>query len=120
MRKLIHLFRAHPVLTPAFLLAAALTLLFTIRTVVFTIYWSNPAHKNQQIEPWMTPRYVAYSWDLPPEAVARALGLPEPDGPGPRLPRRSLQEISEQTGVPIAEMAARVEAAAESLREQPE
>ncbi len=116
MRKLIGLLRAHPVLAPAFVLAAALTAMFLVRTVVFTIYWADPAHRDRQIEPWMTPRYVAYSWDLEPETVARALGLPAPGRGRPWLPRRNLGEIARESGVPLAELAARIERAAAETR----
>ncbi len=115
MRKLINLFKAHPVLTPAFLLAAALTVMFTIRTIVFTIYWANPAHKDQAIEPWMTPRYLAYSWDLPPEEVATALGVEL--GTSRRV---SLAEITAKNGISLEEIEARIRATAARLREAAE
>ena len=115
MRKLIRSFKAHPILTPAFLLAAILTILFTIRTVVFTIYWANPAHQDQAIEPWMTVRYVAHSWDLPPNVLAQALGL-SPDG----RQRLSLQEIAKRDGVSLDELTRRIAAAAKALREAPQ
>ncbi len=113
MRRLIDAFKTHPVLTPAFLLAAALTLMFTIRTIVFTLYWADPAHRDQPIEPWMTPRYVAHSWDLPPEQVAAALGL-EP-GSARRL---SLAEIAASSGLSMDEIAQRIRAAAAAHRGQ--
>ena len=115
MRKLIASFKAHPVLTPAFLLAAALTILFTIRTIIFTIYWANPDHTDQAIEPWMTPRYLAYSWDLPPEEVAAALGVPLSSSR-----RVSLAEIAAQTGVSLDELQIRIRAAAAAYREHPQ
>lgn len=112
MRKFINLFRAHPVLTPAFLLAATLTVLFAIRTIAFTIYWADPAHRDRAIEPWMTPRYVAQSWDLPPEAVAAAIGI-EPGS----ARRHSFAEISATTGLSLEEMEARIRTAAQENRE---
>ncbi len=113
MRKFIALFKAHPVLTPAFMLAATLTLLFAIRTIAFTIYWADPAHRDRAIEPWMTPRYVAQSWDLPPEEVAGALGIAS--GSARRV---SMAEIAAQTGLSLEEIEARIRAAALARRQQ--
>jgi len=115
MRKLISSFKAHPILTPAFLLAAVLTVLFAIRTVAFTIYWANPAHQDQAIEPWMTARYVAHSWDLPADQVAAALGVELSTAR-----RVSLKEIAASNGLSLDELAARIRAAAAAYREQPQ
>ncbi len=113
MRRLIDAFKTHPVLTPAFLLAAALTLMFTIRTIVFALYWADPAHRDQPIEPWMTPRYVAHSWDLPPERVAAALGV-EPGS----ARRVSLAEIAASSGLSLEEIEQRIRTAAAAYRGQ--
>ena len=51
-------------------------------------------------EGWMTPRYVARTWNLAPDAVARALGLPM-DGTGRRT---TLEGIAEDRGVPLADI----------------
>lgn len=82
MRRVI---RQHPVLFAAFVLAAALTLFFATRMVVATIYWSDPAHRDQAIAGWMTPRYVSRSWRVPPEAILPALGAMDGPMPGRRL-----------------------------------
>ena len=59
------------------LLAAAF---FTVRGLLFWIYWSDPAHRDQQIAGWMTPRYVALSWDIPREVMIDLVGLPRGEG----------------------------------------
>lgn len=111
MHRLIRLWRTHPVLSTAFLAAIALTAFFLVRLVVFSIYWSDPAHRDQAIEPWMTPRYVANSWDLPPEVLTKALGVT-------LEPRRriTLGEISALTGIGLDELDARIRAAAMAYR----
>ncbi|WP_088625401.1 hypothetical protein [Oceanicola sp. 22II-s10i] len=53
-------------------------LVFVVRTLFFVVYWSDPAHRNQAPEVWMTPRYIAHSWQIPPEALAEALQIPDP------------------------------------------
>lgn len=108
MRRLFALWRRHPFLSSAFVLGALLTAMFIARSVMFTIYWSDPAHRFQEIEPWMPARYVAYSWGLTPEELAAALELDAPPRRG-----RTMGEISARTGVPLAVLAERIRAAAQ-------
>jgi len=112
MRKLAALWRRHPILTTAFLAAAALTVLFTVRSVMFTVYWADPSHRDQAIKPWMTPRYVAHSWQLSPDEVIAALEVPLSAGH-----RKTLGEIATDAGVPLSTLTARIQAAATRLRE---
>lgn len=101
--------RRHPVVGGAFLLALAATVFFAVRTVIFTVYWSDPTHRFQPLEGWMTPRYVAHSWELPPEALAEVIGEPPPS-----RRRMTLDDIAQERGVPletlIAEITARLQA----------
>lgn len=110
------LLRRHPVLTGAFALALVAVLFFAVRLTVATIYWADPAHREQPIEGWMTPRYVAMSWDVPPETIARALSLPEKDGFG----RISLDRIATERGIPLDTLVAMIEdeIAAEKARQR--
>ena len=73
-----HLWARHRLLVLAFGLAVLLTLFFALRLALATLYWSDPAHLQQPPERWMTPGYVARSWQVSPQALATALGL-EPD-----------------------------------------
>ena len=100
-------FRDHPYAASGFLLAAAVTLFFTIRVTVSAIYWADPAHHNETVKPWMTVGYIAKSWDLDPYEIDRITGLPMPDGRGPR----TLQEVADERGVPIEEIISQVNAA---------
>lgn len=109
-RALALLWRDNKLLLGGFLLALAVMAFFAIRTVLFWIYWADPAHRNQAIEPWMTPRYVAHSWHVPPEVVGRALGLVPGGG------RITLGEIAARDGVSLEEIARRVIAAIEAER----
>lgn len=102
---LIRLFRQHPVAASAFVLASALCIYFAVRLVVFTVFWADPAHRQQSPEAWMTPRYVAHSWHLDPSDVAKAVGLTErPDQ------RPTLSYIADQRGVPIEVVLAEIHA----------
>lgn len=72
---------------------------FAVRSVAFWIYWNDPAHRAQAIEPWMTPKYIAHSWDVPLDVVIEALGdVPRP----PKSPMgldqiANIQQISPDT-----------------------
>ena len=91
----------------AFALAVAAMVVFAIRLGISTLHWTDPARQDEPIEAWMTPRYVAMSWDLPREVVAEALAL-EPDGSGRR---QSLAEIARSRGEDVDVLVARLEAA---------
>jgi hypothetical protein len=105
------LWRRHRLLTIAFLLAGALTAYFAVRLAASWIYWNDPAHRDVEIAGWMTPRYVAHSWRLPPELVADALDLERRAGRP-----LTLADIAAERGLTVEELAARLEAAAAAHR----
>jgi len=93
-------------------MASAATVFFAVRSVLFFVYWSDPAHRDQPIEGWMTPRYVVQSWQLPPEVMIDALG----EGPMPGK-RRTLAEIAASQGISFDELGIRIEDAAKAFRD---
>jgi hypothetical protein len=95
----------------AFGLALAVTGFFAARFVVSAIHWSDPASRDAAIEGWMPLRYVARSWDVPPEAIGAALGLEEVPGA-----RRSVAELAAERGQTVPEMAAEIRAAIMAIR----
>ena len=96
MRELAHLWREHRLPLLVFVGGAAVALFFAARLVVFTLYWSDPAHRQQTPDGWMTPGYIARSWHVPREDLSRHLGL-EP-GPDTHL---TLAEIAGARGIPV-------------------
>lgn len=96
------------------LLAAALlaSAFFGARAVLFTVYWGDPARREQQIAPWMTPGYIAHSWRVPREVVFDALGAPVPPSRGPM----NLEELAALNGVSVDELIAEAEAAIAAFR----
>jgi hypothetical protein len=106
------IWQAAPVATVILGGALAVSLFFTVRLVAFWIYWADPAHRDQAIEPWMTPGYVAHSWGVPRELAFEALGLPPAPG-GPR----SLQELAADRGVAVDDLAQELQAAIEAFRD---
>ena len=111
MNRLIAIWRRHKVIASVFGLALALTVFFAFRAVIFAIYWSDPAHRDQPIEGWMTPRYVAHSWHLPREVMIEVLG----EGPMPGK-RRTRAEIARDRGVPVEVLVGELSAAIDAFR----
>lgn len=94
--KLRHLWKRHPLATAGFVIALTVIAFFAVRFVAFSIYWADPAHRQQPVEPWMTPRYIAHAWDIPPDDVMEALGVTAGTEARP-----TLKEIARQRGVPV-------------------
>jgi len=70
-----HLWANHRRLLLAFSLAVLVMVFFVTRAVVFAVYWSDPKHRNQPLEAWMTPRYVAKSYDVPLNVIVSYLNV---------------------------------------------
>lgn len=92
--------KRHPIASAGFLLAAAATLFFTIKLIADTVYWADPAHRQQAAEEWMTPAYIARSWDVDRQALARHLDISRSDFNG----RPTLKRIAQKHGVPVEEV----------------
>ena len=104
--------RHHPIQSLGFALALAVTLFFAVRLSLNAIYWADPAHRDQAIEGWMTPGYVAHSWKVPRSVMLQALEMQRaPEGPPP-----TLAEIAQARGMPLADLVAQVEAEITAFR----
>ena len=101
------LWATNRLLLMGFTAAFAITLFFGIRVISSAIYWNDPAHRNQTIEGWMTIRYVANSWQVPPKVIVDALASP-PSREG--RPVR-LQDIALSEGITVEELRERLNAA---------
>ncbi|HCL64663.1 MAG TPA: hypothetical protein DIC56_07435 [Rhizobium sp.] len=112
MKTVVILWRHHRLLLMAFVVATALTLFFAARFTFFVLYWSDPAHRDQPLQGWMTIGYIAHSYDVPREALANALGLVPPE----KGKRPTLDALARDKGMTAAEFQAEVEAAIERLR----
>ena len=104
-----NLWRKHRFLFLAFIVALAVTVFFAARLLMATLYWADPAHYDQPVEGWMTPRYVAHSYNLPPEVVREVLELKTVDGKP-----RTLTEIAESSDLTLEEIQRRIDNAARS------
>lgn len=103
MKTLKRLWTTNRVALIGFALAALAVAFFTLRIVVATLYWSNPAHRQQPPEGWMTPGMVARSWHVPREALAEVPGI----APGGER-GQTLAEIAARRGISLGELIAEI------------
>jgi hypothetical protein len=99
------LIRQHPLPTALLVAALAGLLWFATSFVREVLYFSDPAHQQQDLALWMSPRYVGKSWDLPPEVIVRTMEL-QPDHAQP-----TLRDVINHLGITLEELQSRVEAA---------
>lgn len=101
-------------LTVGFCAASFLALLyFTGSFAAELIYFNDPRHQNEALKPWMTPRYISLSYDLPRETVDQIFGLTETsEGP------RRMRFVAERLDVSLEELTQMVRDAAQDYREQ--
>ena len=102
---MLSLFKRHPIAAPGFVIALACVLFFAVNLIADAIYWNDPEHRRQTPEAWMTPRYIAHSWQLDPKDVGEALGMIGPPERGPDK-RPTLSYIAEKRGVPVEQVIA--------------
>jgi hypothetical protein len=86
-------------MTLALGVALLLALVFALRFGMAIRQWSVAA-TDPDLAGWMTPRFVAHSWNVPPEAILQSLPL-APDETGRRV---TLAELAEARGVPLAQL----------------
>lgn len=99
----------------AFMASAALMLFFAGSAAKQWLYWNDPAHRNQVIQGWMTPRYVMNSWSVPPRAIADVLGL-DPENRPPRP--LNLDQIAYDLDIPTATLIAQLTIAIQDFKDQ--
>lgn len=109
--------RENRLLSLAFGLALVVSAVFLFRFTASVIYWSDPRHVDQPIAGWMSPRYVARSWSVPPGVVDEALGL-EKGRRGGGKP--TLERIAQEQGRDLDAVRADVHEAIDAFREQPD
>lgn len=96
----------------AFVVVVCLAGFFGARATTQFIYWADPQHQDQTLAGWMTPRYVARSYDVPPTIIRDALFLGL-DGPPMRT---SVAAIAADNNVTLTELQVRVDQAVNAWR----
>ena len=102
------LWRRHPKLVAAFLVALSLALFFTGKIVWRAVWWAQ--HQQEQVMPWMTVGYIGHSWDIDPREIDLRAGLPKPVGHP-----LTLKEIAAERGVPVADIVTLVETTVQQI-----
>jgi hypothetical protein len=87
------LWRRNRALLIGFVFAVLVTLFFAVRLVVHAAYWSG--HRDAELAEWMTIGYVAQSYGVGRDDLARAMGV-EP-GFGQRLNIAGIAERTHQS-----------------------
>ena len=106
------IWKAAPVATLSLAGAVLVALFFTAKSVMFWIYWSDPANRDRTIEAWMTPGYVAHSWYVPRDVVLDAINAPRGKDRRPR----NFDQLAEFLGVPAEELIEQAQAAIDDYR----
>lgn len=91
------LWRKSPALTLAFAFALAATLFFAGRAVMFAVTLSHRA--ELPVAGWMTPRYIARTYDIDRDDLKEILGTADRDDL-----RQPLYTIAREQGVPVIDL----------------
>lgn len=102
---------ANKLLVLGFLVSVIVVIFLTSTKLKDAIYFNDPAHKDVQLEAWMTPRYVALSYDLPREVMMDLINIDDKT----KIPRR-MDHLAEMIGLSLGDMAVKVRQAAISYR----
>jgi hypothetical protein len=114
LTRLQSLWALHRVALVAFLVTFCVAGYFAFNAIAAAIYWSDPRHQDQLLAPWMTPRYVAQSYGIPPNVLGPALFFDPGDPPR----RRRLEEIADANGVTLETLQRRVSEAKAAYRDR--
>ncbi len=101
------MWHAAPLATVIFVLALLASVVFGARATVFWIKRPPMSERALPVAAWMTPRYIARSWGVPPRVIAEAIKAPIPPRDGPM----SLTELAKMRDVPVEQVIAEAEAA---------
>lgn len=99
MSALRYLWARHRLLLIAFMMASLVAAVMGGRAVVSALRWSEVERRDHPIADWMSPRYVARSWDVPPDVVAEALGVEPGSAKG-----KNIKELADESEIPVEVM----------------
>ena len=111
-RAILHSVERHPLATCA--LAGALLALVIFGWRLVDAYGIASRPPEPDLETWMSPRFVARSWNLPKAEIFRIMEIDA--GEGRDAMPRTLAEVIERTGLSLEELQRRVEVADEEDR----
>ena len=90
MTHILSFIRKHYVAVGILLIAVVTALWFAGGLLMEFVYFNDPSNKDKDLKPWMSPRYIGLSYDIPRPLVAKLLGLQVEDLKGQTLGRIAL------------------------------
>lgn len=112
MTRVVSFIRQNWLLVGLFVGSLTVALWFAFHAVSDALYFNDPRNVDVALKPWMTPRYVVLTYDLPRPLVMELLELdPEADR-GVRLGR-----LAQERNISIEELTTLVRDAAAAYRE---
>jgi hypothetical protein len=102
----------HRIAFAAFLTLLCVAFFFAFNANLAAVYWNDSRHQDQPLAAWMTPRYIAQSYNIPIEVIGYALFFDPTEAPR----RRRLDVIAAANGVKLATLQQRVMEAAATFR----
>jgi len=103
--------RQHLGMLAVLVIACVAGLWFTFGILSEFLYFHDPINQDEALKPWMTPRYVVMSYDLPRGLVADVLGLPSEMHRG-----MTMADIAEMNDLSLDELTKIVRDAASAFR----
>lgn len=79
--------------------AFVLALVFALRLALAVWHWNAPP-TDPDLAGWMTPRFVAHSWKVPPEIIMQTLALER----GEADRRITLGDLAAARGIPLTQL----------------
>ncbi|WP_319530733.1 hypothetical protein [uncultured Cohaesibacter sp.] len=113
IKALKYFWKEQPIALSALVLALCVLIFFGVRFVFGFVYFHDPAHRNEALQPWMTPKYVGMSYRLPPEIIRQVMQLEAFEGR-----RVKLSDVVERMDITLPELEARVRAAKSALQQE--
>lgn len=101
----------HPALTGLFAVAMLALFFFAAKFLLHLGQFHDRPAPYQPLEAWMRPRFVAMSYELPPEALAEILGVAPPQMRRGRA-APTMGEIAEERGVSLEALTEQLRAGA--------
>jgi hypothetical protein len=103
--------RNHMGVVAILVIACAAGLWFAADIVSDFVYFNDPRHQDEALKPWMTPRYVGMSYDLPRDVVHDIFGLSDN---GPR--GMTMRNIAAEQGLSLHDLTEKVRTTANAYR----
>jgi hypothetical protein len=100
------LLRTHPVLFAVLLISLSAAGYFGVQFAAEALYFADPAHQQQPLALWMTPKYVGLSWGLPPDIIRDVMALEPREGRPPKL-----SDVLQDMNITLEELEQRIQAA---------